>query len=90
MEALRIAIEDLVAGLSAGSQSAGAFPPSTRRLAGTRGRSDAGTWGVQVDANANGTVTMSGVVVTDPASGGLTNAAGVASNIIRGSGDVGW
>lgn len=52
--------------------------------------SDAGTWGVQVDANANGTVTMSGIIVTNPVTGGLTNAAGAAFNIIRGSGNVGW
>jgi len=50
----------------------------------------AGTWGVAVDGNANGTVTMSGVVVNNPASGGLNNAAGGAFNIVRGSGNVGW
>jgi hypothetical protein len=52
--------------------------------------SGAGAWGVQVDANANGAVTMSGVVVTNAASGGFNNAAGAAFNIIRGTGDVGW
>ncbi len=52
--------------------------------------SGAGTWGVRVDGNANGTVTMSGVVVNDPASGGLNNAAGGAFDIVRGSGNVGW
>ena len=52
--------------------------------------SGAGTWGVQVDGPANGTATMSGVVVSNAASGGLHNAAGAAFNIIRGPGNVGW
>ncbi len=51
---------------------------------------NAGTWGVQVDPNADGTVNMSGIVVTNPTSGGLNNQAGAAFNIIRGTGDVGW
>ncbi len=50
----------------------------------------AGTWGVAVDGNANGTVTMSGVVVNSAASGGLNNAAGGAFNIVRGTGNAGW
>jgi hypothetical protein len=49
----------------------------------------AGAWGVQVDGKANGSVRMSGVIVTNAASGGLNNAAGGAFNIIRGTGNVG-
>ena len=50
----------------------------------------AGTWGVQVDGGANGAVTMSGIVVTNPTSGGLNDASGGAFQIVRGTGDVGW
>ena len=52
--------------------------------------SAASTWGVAVDANANGTVTMSGVVVNNPASGEIHNPAGGAFDIVRGTGNVGW
>jgi hypothetical protein len=52
--------------------------------------SGAGTWGVQVDGKANGTVTMSGVIVNNPALGGLDNAAGSTFGIVRGTGNVGW
>jgi Pectate lyase superfamily protein len=52
--------------------------------------SGAGTWGVQVEDTASGSATVSGVVVTNAASGGLNNAAGSAFNIIRGPGNVGW
>jgi hypothetical protein len=52
--------------------------------------SGAGTWGIQVDGDANGSATVSGVVVSNPASGGLNNAAGAAFNIVRGTDNVGW
>ena len=52
--------------------------------------SGAGTWGVQVSSDANGSVMASGIIVNNPASGGLDNAAGGAFIIIRGAGNVGW
>ncbi len=52
--------------------------------------SGAGNWGVQVDADANGSVMASGIVVNNPASGGLNNAAGGAFIITRGTSNVGW
>ncbi len=52
--------------------------------------SGAGTWGVQVQSNASGSVTASGIVVNNPASGGLHNAAGGAFIITRGTANVGW
>jgi hypothetical protein len=52
--------------------------------------SGAGTWGVQVEGTANGVATLTGIVVTNAASGGLNNAAGSAFDIVRGTGDVGW
>ncbi len=52
--------------------------------------SGAGNWGVDVASDANGSVTTSGIVVSNPASGGLNNATGAAFTIIRGTGNVGW
>jgi hypothetical protein len=52
--------------------------------------SGAGAWGIQVDAKANGSAKMTGIVVNNPGSGGLNNTAGSAFNIVRGTGSVGW
>jgi len=52
--------------------------------------SNAGTWGIQVDGNAQGSVSAISVVVTQPKSGGLTNPTGNAFTINRGTGNAGW
>ncbi len=50
----------------------------------------AGTFGIEVAPTASGSATATNVVVTSPASGGLSNGTAAAWTFTRASGDTGW
>jgi hypothetical protein len=52
--------------------------------------SQPGTYGILVDQYTSGNASASTVVVTNPGSGGLNNAAASAFTLSRGAGNVGW
>jgi hypothetical protein len=52
--------------------------------------SQPGTYGILIDQYTSGNATASTVVVTNPGSGGLNNAAASAFTLSRGAGNVGW
>jgi hypothetical protein len=51
--------------------------------------SQPGTWGILIDAPTSGNATATDVVVTNPGSGGMSNASS-AFTLAQGAGNVGW